>query len=423
MKETLGQIGALQSFLIPIEKELDGAYDLIYQIFGNDDEANEVLRVSLRTAAKRSKRENFQRYAKLWFYRICIENINKSYARFCHEKIQGQHIPLEFLTLEEKSVLFLHDRVKLNYEEIAGVLQIPVSRVGRSLTYAREKVAKIGFGLEVPQVQSLLERVFLNRHYDSEELQPKVDGNVYYLELISKVQLHVRGLTKKAASPAFMANSLKQFSLNTEVGSWRKLAWHYKLGIEAGGLALVGLAVAVFLPWVMATVNMKALMAGRVQDVFVVDKRSSSPQVVEEISTDRLIASSLDAAKQEKNAEMDEFADVDFPSGDSYETGSAPIAPSKSQTAVYRLIVQSTSPRDLITPVRNVFESRNVKERELSGRVMPGGVYFDGVTSVSSYSHILGEIEKLGKTKTYSNSGNKHRPEERARVIVWVQQI
>jgi hypothetical protein len=87
------------------------------------------------------------------------------------------------------------------------------------------------------------------------------------------------------------------------------------------------------------------------------------------------------------------------------------------------MIVQSPSPRDLIPQVRKLFMSRNVKERESSGRAMPGGVYFDGITTIGSYPEILREIEKLGNTKTYSNQGQKRNPTERARVIVWVQQI
>ena len=121
-------------------------------------------------------------------------------------------------------------------------------------------------------------------------------------------------------------------------------------------------------------------------------------------------------------AEQDEFADMEFPSGDGAEYGTAPLAPSRQSATVYRLIVQSPAPQELIPHVRTLFAEKQVRERESSGRVMPGGVYFDGVTSVGAYPQILQAMQKLGQTKTYSSGGAKN-PNERARVIVWVQQI
>ena len=143
------------------------------------------------------------------------------------------------------------------------------------------------------------------------------------------------------------------------------------------------------------------------------------------INAERLLAST-DLAEQEmsgKAEEKDEFADITFPSGDAYETGAAPLAPSRQSAAVFRLIVQSPNPRDLIPEMKRLFSEEKVRERESSGRVMPGGVYFDGVTSVGSYAGLLGQIKKLGITKTYSNPSNGRSPEERARLIVWIQQI
>jgi hypothetical protein len=42
---------------------------------------------------------------------------------------------------------------------------------------------------------------------------------------------------------------------------------------------------------------------------------------------------------------------------------------------------------------------------------------------VGNYPLIVQEIEKLGQTKTYSHPGATKNPNDRARVIVWVQQI
>ena len=122
-------------------------------------------------------------------------------------------------------------------------------------------------------------------------------------------------------------------------------------------------------------------------------------------------------------AAADEFADVEFPSGDGAEMATAPLAPSHQNAAIYRLIVQSPAPQELIPHVKSVFAEKQVREREFSGRVMPGGVYFDGITSVATYPEILREMQKLGQTKTYSNGSARRPATERARVIVWVQQI
>lgn len=430
LKEALRQRShkSQKEFLGRLEGELDCIYDLIVQVFADERTCVEVLQSSLRKAMRRRNYERYERYSHLWMFRITVESIQRRYPRFLSERLKGQIVPFERLSLEETLCLLLRDRHDMGWDEIASVLQLPLSRVGRSLTYAREKMLRQIDGKAAEGSMTLLERVALNRSLSvSVEHRPEA---VEYVRALGRVREHVAVLPRKSlAESSVRAEKILPLLAKPDSLRWQDLSWQYKLGIEAGALGFVGLLAVIVLPWGLSRVNSSALMEGRITEVFTVETVAQSTPELEEISADRLLASSAGAiggeaaAAAEENAEPDEFADMDFPSGDSYEVGSAPIAPSKQSAAVYRMIVQSPSPRELIPQVRKLFLSRNVKERESSGRAMPGGVYFDGVTTIGSYPEILREIEKLGQTKTYSNPGQKKSPQERARVIVWVQQI
>lgn len=427
LKEALRQRGgrAQQEFMDRLEGELDGIYDLIAQVFGDERTCIEVLQSTLRRAMRRRKRERYERYAHLWIFRLTVESIQRRFPRFLSERMEGQKLPFEILTLEEKLCLLLRDRASMDSEEIAAVLQMPAGRVGRSLAYAREKMARSLFEFGDTHSMTLLERVTLNRELSVGTALVERDGAVPYLRAITQVRNHVEGLPRKQFSE--IENSVRVSKILPILAKpdslrWQDLPWQYKLGLEAGALGLVGLIAVVVLPWGFSRINASALIEGRYTEVFSVETVAQSTPDVAEISTDRLLASETGEVEAQV-AEPDEFADIEFPSGDAYELGSAPIAPSRQNAAVYRMIVQSPSPKDLVPKVRSLFASRNVKERESSGRAMPGGVYFDGVTNVGSFPQILDEIRKLGRTKTYSNPGLRKNPNERARVIVWVQQI
>lgn len=401
-----------------MEKELDGAYDLIYQVFGDEALSLRVLQSTLKRAMRRSKSERYERYLNLWVTRITVESIRRAYGRFLGERLPGQNVPLEFLALEEKLVLFLSDRARLSDKEVAAVLQIPAGRVGRSLAYAREKVAKEVLGRDWGDEASLAlrERISLNRAQEG--------SSRAYLPAIVAAAAYVRELPARRFSE--IESSVRQHQLLPILGRqdlvrWQDLSWQYKLGLEASLLGVVGLLAVVVLPWAFAQVNANALVEGRFAEVFRVESLATEPVVMEEITTDRLLASN--AGGDESAPAEDEFANVEFPSGDSYEAGSAPLAPSRQAAAVYRLIVQSASPKDLIPQVRQAFAERNVREREMSGSPRPGGVFFDGITNVGNYPLLVQEMRKLGQTRTYSHPGASKNPNERARVIVWVQQI
>jgi type II secretory pathway pseudopilin PulG/predicted DNA-binding protein (UPF0251 family) len=403
-----------------VEGELDSVYDLIHQVFSDESFSLAVLQSCLKKAVRRSRKERYERYLRLWVMRIAVECIQRAYPRFVAERLPGQEIPLDFLSLEEKLVLLLSDRAGLSRDEVASVLQVPGGRVGRSLAYAREKLAATALGASWTEVLALRERIQLNFALSGSQGA--------YAKAMTAAREVVAGLPTRRFSE--IESSVRQHELlpllgRADVVRWQDLTWQYKLGLEASLLGVVGLLAVVVLPWIFSQVDANALVEGRFAEVLRVESQATETIQLAAISADRLLATTdsqdLEAAMV---TEEDEFADVEFPSGDAYEVGTAPVAPSRQAAAVYRLIVQSASPRELIPEVRSLFARKNVRERESSGREMPGGVYFDGVTIVGNYPTIVKEIEKLGHTKTYSHPGaGRNNPNERARVIVWVQQI
>lgn len=406
-----------QALLQRVEGELDSVYDLIHQVFADESFSLKVLQLFLKKATWRSRKEQYERYLRLWVMRVAVECIRRSYPRYIAESANESQLPLSFLPLEEKLALFLTDRALLDSEEVASVLQIPVGRVGRSLAYAREKVAKQLLHLDWQESLALRERINVNK-----DLQ----GNGSYLSAMVASRAYVSDLATRRFSE--IESSVRQTQLMPLLGRpdsfrWQDLSWQYKLGLEASLIGVVGLFAVVVLPWVFSQVDANAFVEGRFAEVFRSESQQSEPVALEEITAERLLAST-EGEGENAPAEPDEFAEVDFPSGDAYEAGTAPIAPSRQGAAVYRLIIQSPSPRDMVGQVRALFAQRNVREREGSGRAMPGGIFFDGVTSVGEYSNLLQQIRSAGhQAKTYSNPSASKNPKERARVIVWVQQI
>jgi len=175
-----------EALLQRLESELDGIYDLIFQMCGDEAHSLLVLERVLRRSTSLSKRERYEKYLRLWALGITVDCLRRAYPRFLAERTEDQIVPLEFLNMEEKLVYFLHDRAQLSYEEIAAVTQIPVGRVGRSLTYAREKVAREKLGREWPEAVTLRERQTWNR-----ALQ---DGPSIYLTAMEQARQHVSAL-------------------------------------------------------------------------------------------------------------------------------------------------------------------------------------------------------------------------------------
>jgi DNA-directed RNA polymerase specialized sigma24 family protein len=402
------------------EQHLDELYDLIYQVFGQQDYSVALLEKAFRTARKRYRFDRLERYARLWILRITVECIQKSYNHFLSEQVHNYTPTLSPLSLEEKLCILLHDRLELSLTEIGALLQLQPGRVGRSIVYGREKWAN-ALNISTQTDLPLTERIKLHTTFapcDSEYKQVIQQPRALLQNLPKHTLQEVNKVVPLAELLALLA-APKQLR-------WRDLSWKSKLTVETIGFALVGAIVVLALPWVISRINVTAIFEGRLADIIQVHTEVAKEPEVETITADRLIASK-DLNETESNLpEMkDEFSGIEFPSGDAYEAGSAPLAPSRQNAAVYRLIVQSASPKEMIPVMRQLFATKKIRERESSGRAMPGGVYFDALTTQGDYQHLLKAVQGLkqvGKTRTYGNTGSQN-PNERARVIIWVQQI
>ncbi|NUM89321.1 MAG: hypothetical protein HUU37_08970 [Bdellovibrionales bacterium] len=407
---------------------LDGLYDFLFHVYGEQAAAVEVLERVLRLAHRRFRRERFERYLRPWIFRITLETVMGHYPGYLEEHEDREAVPLWYLPPEEKMAVMLRDRGGFTSDEIAQVLHVTEGRLGRDLAYGREAIAqRLGAG-------SWREELKKNPGCHLVSLQARARESLDASGKCPACRVYAQGIE---AARRFVADlpEMKFDSVEASVRQsrilpilaqprslrWGDLRWHTKLVLEGAALALVGLLAVVVAPRLAAKIDTDALLAGRFSSVI---RSEAEGEVETEISAERLLASaSVGAEVPEAAEESENFSDMDFPSGDFYETGAAPVAPSRQNALVYRLIVQSSNPRETAPKVREVFEGRNVKEREKSGQSLPGGVFFDGVTNVGSFPQILESIQKLGKTKTYSNPDGRRNPAERARVIVWIQQI
>lgn len=405
------------------EQHLDELYDLIYQVYGQEEYAVAVLERVFRTARRRYRFDRLERYARLWILRITVECIQNRYRHFLSEQPHDYSPTLSPLSLEEKLCVLLQDRLSLSLDEIGALLQLQPGRVGRSIVYGREKLAE-ALDLPIRHDVPLTERIRLHT-------SPGYYEGGYH-QVIEKPRAFVQALPKhtlqEVSKAVPLAELLALLSAPKEL-RWRDLSWKSKLAVETAAFALVGGLVVLALPWFISHINTNALMDGRFADVIQMPVEAKVEPGSEAITADRLIASNEQSQSDSNlpNEMKDEFSGIDFPSGDSYEVGSAPLAPSRQNAAVYRLIVQSPSPKEMIPLMRELFAAKKMHERESSGRAMPGGVYFDAVTTQGDYQTLLKAVQQLkqvGKTQTYgTTSAQNINPNERARVIIWVQQI
>lgn len=409
------------------QQHLDEIYDLVFQVYGEREASLAILQKILRTARRRYRFDRLERYARLWILRISVEGITSAYRHFLSEQAYNYVPNLAPLSLEEKLCVLLRDRLNLTHDELSSVMQLQAGRVGRSLVYGHEKLAHVLGYTFAPVRLTLPERVSI--HLDSKG----VEGD--YVLAIGAARSHVAALQKHTLEELEQSVRVgKVLSILAQPKEWRwnTASWKTKLVIESLGFAAVGAIAVIAMPWIFSHINTRALMDGRFADVIQIAQATPVTHEEDIITAERLI-SAKDLSETEANLPkvQDEFSNLDFPSGDSYEIGSAPLAPSRQSAAVYRLIVQSPSPKEMIPLIRDLFAKRNVRERELSGRAMPGGVYFDGITTLGDYPTILKavrELKQVGETHTYGDNGLKYRvpstaSNERARVIIWVQQI
>lgn len=417
----------------------DGLYDFLFHVYGEQEAALEMMERALRLAHRRFRSERYERYLRHWIFRITLECTLRHYPKFLEEHEDREAVPLWYLSPEEKMAVLLRDRAGFSSVEIAEALHTSEGRVGRALAYGREAIAqrlmpvdwreelKTATNCHLVSLQSRARDNFALEALDSNAGKTCAPCRVYFrgIDAARKSVMDLPEMRFESVDKAIRNVRILPLLAERRPLRWNELKWHTKLALEGAALVIVGLLAMVVVPRVASRVNMGALLAGQFSAV-IMNSPNSDAEVEPEISAERVLASSASSsAEAEAGADVPEetFSDQDFPSGDFYETGAAPVAPSRQNALVYRLIVQSSDPKDMAPKVRELFVDKNVKEREKSGQSLPGGVYFDGVTSVGTYPVLLEEIQKLGKTKTYNNPDGRRNPTERARVIVWIQQI
>lgn len=430
------RINHRRSALAAITKQhLDQIYDLILQVYGDPETGLNVLQSIISTARRRYRFDRLEKYAQLWILRITVEKIQARYRRFLSEQESDYHPPLAPLSLEEQLCVLLHDRFGLNQKEMSAVLQLHAGRVARSLCYGHEKLASsLNYAYPNDLKLPLSERSKMQFALSGQN-QEMPDSLSAYAECMRKVQLDIQNLPAHGVSEFESKVPLSELvQMFTQKPNWQSLSWKSKLAIESLGFVMVGAIAVIALPWLFSLVNTTAIWEGRFADMIRWEKQLGAPEQSlptkqEIISADRLIASkdSVESIAPPAAEVADDFSDYDFPSGDSVDFGSAPVAPSRQNANVYRLIVQSANPREMIPMMKEVFANRKVTERERSGNAMPGGVFFDGITTMKDYPTLLEDVRNLkqmGKTQSYGNANWQNRnPNERARVIIWVQQI
>jgi DNA-directed RNA polymerase specialized sigma24 family protein len=425
-----------------LEPHFDRLFDFLFQLHGDEEAAVDTLQAVLRHATRKFPHERYERYLALWIFRLAVEIASKRYANFVSERADPKTVPFYFLSLEEKLALLLRDRLKFEFKEIAAMMQIPEGRVGRLLAYAREKTGERIIGSDWREklkdssdcnLLNMTERVSWNQVYGTEKQnrQHETPAHEAYEQQVAAAVKNVTDLTARRfveIESSIRRSRLMPLLLEPKSFRWGELSWKTKIGMEGVALAAVGILALVVFPWIVERIDEDAIREHRYTQIFRLKGESA---VSQEISADRLLASAEEENAADRDlatintSSGDEFAEVEFPSGDFYESGAAPLAPSRQSAAIFRVIVQSSSPKDLISPIREVFQKKKVKERESSGKLMPGGVFFDGLTDVGTYPEILKEIEglKLGKTRPFPNPGPNRSPSSQARVIVWIQQI
>ena len=416
------------------ELHREEVYDFLVQLCGKEDVASELLNKVYRQARVRFASEHYQRYARHWFLRLAALALTEQVAVWKRAR-PGQaaaELPLDFLSQEEAMVLLLRDRMGFPKREIAKVLEITEGAVETRLLAAREGAAKHILSWPSPnpfsftprgQYHSLRTRIALNRAMDG-ETAVEIEGEeiAAYRRGLERVRTFCEGLESHAAPVvAYEPPAKARRKPARKATNWRALPWHYKLGFECGAFALVG-AIAVFvLPAFLAYYDSGDVTMKKSQASQPILKPVVAQAMISEMG-DRDPASLSPPGAQYQPVE-DEFTYAEFPSGDNHLEGSAPLAPSRKGGAIYRLIIQSENPRELIPKIKSLFAASDVTERDRSGSMMPGGIYFDAVTTEADYAKIFSALSAIAPTKPYQNQKRKGRDDERARVIIWVQQI
>lgn len=409
-------------------------FDLLLQLSHDQELARELLLKVYRSAKDRFPYEHYQKFARLWLLQIAVEHVREHFRPFQRRAGEKPAALLSVLEFSEAAALLLRERGNLARGEIAAVLRITEGGVDQRLMHSREKLAQLLERWPAPTPFSfrgfagkgaLRTRIRIHEALEGAgAAMPEGEETQIYLRGIEKARAAIVALPLLAAPEFEISKSIVKPSLERirEGVQWSRLPWHAKLSLEFVAFAVVG-AVAVFiLPAFLSYFEDPVGQARRMQAAVPVVKATTNSMPLMD-SGGRSPASASITRQPGAAMEADEFAYMDFPEGENYLEGSAPLAPSRKGGPIYRLIVQSENPKEMIPKIKSLFIASNAMERDHSGSSMPGGVYFDAVTTEADYSKILNSLTAIAPTKLYQNQKNRGRAQDRARVIIWVQQI
>lgn len=407
-------------------------HDFLFQLSGSKEFSAEALLRLFRQAKERFVYENYQRYSRLWLLQLAVPLAQENFVPVARGRGSKPATPLAFLEFNEACVLVLRDRLGLSKPDAAAVLRITEGAVEQRTMHARERLAQHLQRWNSPNpfsfsargnLNSLRQRILINKVVDGEStVLVEGDEALTYRAGIERVRTFLRELPALAA-PALeygSAGRSKRSPAAPAPSRWRALPWHVKLGLECSAFGLVG-ALAVFvLPAFLSYYEDPAGQTRRLQASAPIIRPVATTSVLDDNGVGRGPAS---MGAQRPEPVQDEFAYMDFPQGENHLEGSAPLAPSRRGGPIYRLIVQSENPKELVPKIRSLFLASNATERDRSGSAMPGGVYFDAITTEENYTRILSAISAIAPTKPYQNSMRRGQGSDRARLIIWVQQI
>ncbi len=427
------QGGAPKTFRALFNDHRVALFDFLFLILGDDAIAQEKFKALYRRGACRFEKENYSRFAKIWLFQLAQEVLNEQFDEWRRNHVRRDS-PMKFLPVDHRLVLILRERCNFSKEEISRIMQISSGAVEKRLMAGRERFGRVhlgwatgnpfSFGEEGKQ-DSLQKRILVQRALDNEyvEFDSYCEEMVEYRIGLEHIHQHLRSMPTHACPKV-------EEGWGTKPSSWRDSAlfrsptpipWHAKLILESFAFCIVGALTVFFLPSILAYYEGSEAKLVKAQAVLPIGNLAK--KAVPDSSVERKLALIDANSIRAKFEEADEFSEMEFPSGHHYRRGSAPPAPSRKEASIYRLIVQSESPSQIVSKIQSLLSKNEVKERDRSGAHMPGGVYFDGITTEGNYVKLAEQLRELGPTRTYLNQRRKRKAWERARVIIWVQQI
>lgn len=168
INETLN--GTIESFGMLVEKYQNKMFNLAYQITRDTDTSRDITQEVFIKAYTKLKSFDTNKKFFSWIYRITLnEALNhKKHSQFTEslfdETDSGSYSPSEDIETDEKSKL-VHDAInkldekykqliilkhyrELSYEEISGIINLPIGKVKSRLYIARDNLRKLLEGID-----------------------------------------------------------------------------------------------------------------------------------------------------------------------------------------------------------------------------------------------------------------------------------